>query len=76
MSTAEFDIQNSEGWLLAIAGAVVVILKKGIKPFWRRLIVSQVLLGHKKLNEYRAKEELTKEELEDYKDIVEDVLKF
>lgn len=76
MSVAEFDIKNIEWWLGAIAVGIIGLLKKYIKPFWRRMIVSQVLTGHKKLNEYRAKEELTKEELEDYKEIVEDILEF
>lgn len=59
-----------------MVGTCIALFKKYFKPLWRRLIVSQVLTGHKKLNEYRAKEVLTEDELEDYKEIVEDALKF
>lgn len=76
MSVAEIDITDVEGWIIIFLGVGVALLKKYIKPFWRRLVVSQVLTGHTKLNEYRAKETLTKEDLEDYKEIVEDALKF
>jgi len=76
MSVAEVDLENTEGWLVLIGGAFIVFLKKYFRPFWRRLIISQVLTGHKKLKEYRAKETLTDAEKDEYIDIVEDALKF
>lgn len=76
MSVAEFDIKNIEEWVLLLVGGIIIILKKFLKPFWRRMVFYQVLTEHKKLNELRAKETLTEAEKDIYIDIVEDILKF
>jgi len=76
MSTVDFDISNVEGVLLLILGGILALFRRWIKPFWRRLIVSQVLSNHTKLKELREKDVLTDAEKDEYIDIVEDALKF
>ena len=76
MSSLDFDIENIEGALLLFFGGTLAVLRRWFKPFWRRLIVSQVLSNHTKLKEFREKKELTDADKDEYIDIVEDALKF
>ena len=76
MTTWDFEIRNFEGILLLVLGGILAIFRRWIKPFWRRLIVSQGLSNHTKLKELREKKELTDAEKDEYIDIVEDILKF
>ena len=76
MSTVDFDISNVEGILLLILGGILALFRRWFKPFWKRVIVSQVLSNHTKLKELREKDVLTDAEKDDYIDIVEDALKF
>jgi len=74
MSTLDFDITNVEGILLLIFGGVLALFRKLFKPFWKKYMVSQVLLSHSRLLELRGKEVLTDVEKDEFIEIVKDSL--
>lgn len=74
MSTLDFDITNVEGILFLIFGVLVALFRKWVKPFWKRYMVSQVLLNHSRLSELMKKDVLSEEEKDEFIEIVKDSL--
>lgn len=74
MSTLDFDISNVEGILFLLFSFLCALIWKYVRPFWRRCLVSQVLLSHTRLSELRKKEILSEKEKSEFVEIVKDSL--
>ena len=74
MTTLDFDITNIEGFLFLIFSVLCALAWRYFKPFWKRFMISQVLLTHSRLTELRGKETLTEKEKDEFVEIVNDSL--
>lgn len=74
MSTLDFDVSNVEGILFLFFGLLVALFRKLGKPFWKKFMISQVLLSHSRLAELRQKDVLSDAEKNEYIEIVNDSL--